>query len=140
MTIAEQMNALPMLGAGLQAAESAPEAPDWWTFGTRRRREKAPQGLAEGGAPVRGALASDVGAVKGPGTGRSDDILARLSQDEHVLDAEIVALIGDGSSDAGHKKIEEMKAAIRKRKGGALANGEISPDAAPLMSYLKMEG
>ncbi len=115
---------------------------DWWTYGTRPQRANGTpvNGTAHGGSPVRGTLASDAGAVKGHGTGRSDDIPAFLSKDEHVLDAEMVALIGDGSSDAGHKRIEEMKAAIRKRKGGALAKGEISPDAAPLMSYLNMEG
>jgi len=61
--------------------------------------------------------------------GRSDDVPAMLSEGEHVLDAEFVSLMGNGSNEAGHKRIEKMKAEVRKRKGKALAKGKISPDA-----------
>ena len=37
------------------------------------------------------------GHVRGPGTGRSDDIPAVLSDGEYVIDSESVALLGDGS-------------------------------------------
>ena len=76
------------------------------------------------------------GGVTGPGTGRSDDIPAVLSDGEYVIDAETVALLGDGSSKAGAQKLDELRARVRQHKGGALARGKISPDAKPALSYL----
>lgn len=61
--------------------------------------------------------------------GRSDDVPAMLSTGEHVLDAELVALAGNGSNEAGHARIEKWKADLRKQKGKALAKGKISPNA-----------
>lgn len=78
----------------------------------------------------------DGGNVKGPGTGQSDDIPAMLARDEHVIDAETVAMIGDGSSDAGHAKIEQFKKAIRTHKRGAKP-GSIPPKARSIGDYMK---
>lgn len=90
--------------------------------------------MAHGG-DAQGALASDAGMVKGPGSGRDDLIPAMLADNEHVLDAEFVALVGDGSADEGHRRIEEMKAAVRAKKGRNLVKGAISDDAEPLTNY-----
>lgn len=75
--------------------------------------------------------------VRGPGTGRSDDIDAKLSDGEYVLTAEDVALLGDGSSEAGARRLDEFRRSLRKHKGGALARGKISPNAKSPMAYLK---
>jgi hypothetical protein len=75
--------------------------------------------------------------VRGPGTGRSDDIDAKLSDGEYVLTAEDVALLGDGSSEAGARRLDEFRRNLRRHKGGALAKGKISPNAKSPMSYLK---
>lgn len=94
--------------------------------------EGGPLGVlyAEGGAP-------DVdGPVAGPGTGRSDDIDARLSDGEYVVDAEAVALIGDGSTAAGAEALDNMIAAVRRHKGAALAKGKFSPAARSPLDYL----
>ena len=69
--------------------------------------------------------------------GRSDDVPAMLSNGEYVMDAESVGLLGNGSSDAGAKKLDAMRAAIRKQKGQALAKGKISPNAKAPSKYLK---
>ena len=69
--------------------------------------------------------------------GRSDDVPAMLSNGEYVMDAESVGLLGNGSSDAGAKKLDAMRAAIRKQKGKALAKGKISPNAKAPSKYLK---
>jgi hypothetical protein len=74
--------------------------------------------------------------VQGGGTGRSDSIPARLSDGEYVMDAETVALLGDGSSKAGAKKLDQFRANIRKQKGKALSKGKISPDAESPDHYL----
>jgi hypothetical protein len=75
--------------------------------------------------------------VEGPGTGRSDEIDAKLSDGEYVFDAETVALLGDGSSKAGAAQLDALRERIRAHKGAALAKGKISPDAKPAEQYLK---
>jgi len=78
--------------------------------------------------------------VKGDGHGREDRIPALLSDGEYVFDAETVSMLGDGSSDAGAKKLDQMREQIRKHKAGGLARGRMSPDAKDPSRYLKMEG
>ena len=63
-------------------------------------------------------------AVKGPGDGRSDEIPAKLSNGEYVMDAETVALLGNGSSKAGAQKLDQMRVNIRKAKGLAFVVDE----------------
>jgi hypothetical protein len=84
-----------------------------------------------------GALNSLTGYAKGSGSGRADTINARLSDGEYVFDAESVALIGDGSSEEGARRLNEMRNKIREHKGKALAKGRISPNAKSPLSYLK---
>jgi len=74
--------------------------------------------------------------VEGGGTGRSDSIDAKLSDGEYVIDAETVALLGDGSSKAGAQRLDQFRANIRKQKGKALSQGKISPDAHSPDRYL----
>lgn len=75
--------------------------------------------------------------VGGGADGRSDDVNAVLSDGEYVFDAETVALLGNGSSEAGADRLDEMREQIRKQKGQNLAKGKISPDARSPLSYLK---
>lgn len=77
-------------------------------------------GLAEGG--------TFEGKVDGKGDGMSDHVqfdvegnnpdMAMLSRDEYVLPADVVAMIGNGSSNAGADKIDEFVKRIRKRSFG----------------------
>lgn len=80
---------------------------------------------------------ADGGQVRGHGTGRADNIKAKLSPNEYVIDAETVALLGDGNPDAGAQKLNQMRAEIRRHKGRALSEGEISPDARGALDYVK---
>jgi hypothetical protein len=75
-------------------------------------------------------------AVNGAGTGRSDDIPAVLSDGEYVIDAETVALLGDGSNKAGAKKLDELRIKVRKHKGQKLAKGRFSANAKKPEAYL----
>ena len=87
-------------------------------------------GYAEGGSDTRSF------AVNGPGTGRSDSIPAKLSDGEYVMDAETVALLGDGSSKAGADKLDQMRVNLRKAKGRNLAEGKFSVKAKQPLAYL----
>ena len=95
--------------------------------------------FAEGGAmPAKrgGASRRTEFAVNGPGTGRSDEIPAVLSDGEYVIDAETVALLGDGSSKAGAKKLDDLRVKVRKHKGKKLAKGRFSANAKKPEAYL----
>ena len=74
--------------------------------------------------------------VKGPGSGRSDDIEALLSDGEYVIDAESVALLGDGSGEAGARRLDEMRANLRKHKGQKLKKGEFTHKAKRPEQYM----
>jgi hypothetical protein len=86
---------------------------------------------------AKGGLSQVAYLARGAGTGRSDEIPARLSDGEYVMDAETVAMIGDGSTDAGAKRLDKMRSDLRKHKGKSLAKGKFSPDAKSPLSYLK---
>lgn len=107
------------------------------------------KGNAQGGRPnfVTGgpgalAYAGDPkfnGSVRGKGTGRSDEIPARLSDGEYVMDAETVSMLGDGSTEAGSRKLDELRAKLRSHKGKVLAKGKFSPNAMDPLHYLGEE-
>ena len=80
------------------------------------------------------------GHVRGPGSGRSDDIPAVLSDGEYVIDSESVALLGDGSTDAGARRLDEMRQKLRKHKAKKLAKGGFSDEAKGPMEYMKEGG
>jgi hypothetical protein len=67
------------------------------------------------------------GQIEGEGTsGMADDINGvignqeqiAVSQDEFIIPADVVSMLGDGSSDAGSQKLYEMMDRIRKEKTG----------------------
>jgi len=97
-----------------------------------------------GNAPAK-AMAMAMGGLSsvhsmkigGGADGRSDDVPAVLSDGEYVMDAESVALLGNGSSKAGAAKLDQMRSKLRQHKGQALASGKISPDARSPLSYVK---
>jgi hypothetical protein len=91
--------------------------------------EEPTQNLARGGALTR--------LARGGGSGRDDTISAKLSDGEYVMDAETVALLGDGSTDAGARRLDEMRAKIRQHKGKSMARGKFSANAKSPLAYLK---
>ena len=86
---------------------------------------------------AQGGLSAVSRFVRGGGTGRSDEIPAKLSDGEYVIDAETVAMLGDGSSKAGAQRLDEMREKIRQHKGKTLAKGKFSPNAKSPLTYLK---
>lgn len=126
-------------------------AQDWYRYGYgpeqsffnyvpqgQPNTSRAFTGYAEGGDVVGGlGMATESFVVNGPGTGRSDEIPAMLSDGEYVIDAETVALLGDGSSKAGADILDQFRVNVRKDKGRKLARGEFSADAKRPEQYLK---
>jgi len=67
------------------------------------------------------------GLIKGDGEGGMDDDLRGMigdkeriavSQDEFIVPADVVSMLGDGSSDAGSKELYDMMDRVRKEKTG----------------------
>lgn len=97
------------------------------------RYSPAPRAQLAMGGPM-GAVAR---LARGSGSGRDDDINARLSDGEYVMDAETVSMLGDGSTEAGARRLDQMRAQLRKHKGKVLARGKFSPNAKSPLAYLK---
>ena len=74
--------------------------------------------------------------MRGAGDGRSDDIPAVLSDGEYVMDAETVALLGNGSNKAGAAQLDRFRANVRKHKGKDLAKGRFSVNAKNPQAYM----
>ena len=110
----------------------APESPAA-EYAKRYFSTYATGGDVEGGRPS----GTRSFAVEGAGTGREDKIPALLSDGEYVIDAETVALLGDGSSKAGAKALDEFRVKVRKHKGKKLAKGKFSVNAKKPETYMR---
>lgn len=86
---------------------------------------------------AQGGLSKIAYLAQGSGSGRDDTIDARLSDGEYVIDAETVALLGDGSTKAGAAKLDKMRAELRKQKGKKLAKGQFSTAAKSPLDYMR---
>jgi hypothetical protein len=82
--------------------------------------------FARGGIADLGGYSDGGRMLKGPGDGMSDSIPgviggkqpARLADGEFVVPADVVSHIGNGSTDAGAKKLYDMMAKVRKARTG----------------------
>lgn len=104
----------------------------------------ANQRLAAQGGYAAGGGVSDLGdysdggrLLKGPGDGVSDSIPAvigkrqpaRLANNEFVIPARIVSEIGNGSTDAGAKKLYAMMDRVQKRRAKTVGKGKVAVDS-----------
>jgi hypothetical protein len=118
--------------AGLGLSQYMAQAWPQITGGAYNINVQRPAGLARGGA-----LSQIAYMARGSGSGRDDTIDAKLSDGEYVMDAETVALLGDGSTKAGAERLDAMRSQLRRQKGRELAKGKFSPNAKSPLAYLK---
>jgi hypothetical protein len=92
---------------------------------------------ASGGIATLGSYSDGGRLLKGPGDGMSDNIPAqigkhqpaRLADGEFVVPADVVSHLGNGSTEAGAKKLYSMMDKIRKARTGRKAQGkQINPN------------
>jgi len=105
---------------------------NWPKITSGQYNVQQPVKLARGGA-----LDSLSRYMRGGGSGRSDKIDAKLSPGEYVMDAETVALLGDGSSEEGARILDSMRSNLRKHKGKKLSKGDFSEDAKSPLDYIR---
>lgn len=103
-----------------------------------QQAQAAPTGMAAGGMAEDGYNLggySDGGRLlKGPGDGVSDSIPAsignrqpaRLADGEFVVPARIVSELGNGSTDAGARKLYAMMQRIQQARGKTVGNGKVA--------------
>ncbi len=114
-------DASPGATKGGESAKGAESAPD----------PESPNSFAAGG-PVGGALVELAGGGKvamGPGGGLDDLIptsiqgrqAARLSDGEFVIPADVVSMMGDGSTRAGSQRLYDLVKGVRSEKTGTPA-------------------
>lgn len=106
-------------------------ARNWNTVTSGKYNQEVPR-LARGGA-----LSQVAYLARGAGSGRADTIDARLSDGEYVMDAETVALLGDGSTKEGARRLDSMREQLRQHKGKSMARGQFSANAKSPLAYLK---
>jgi hypothetical protein len=133
----DSANSNPFAELSLGSSYSAPaptqqdETPQAFAQGGLASAHPAgdPQFYSEGGLNNR--------YIKGEGDGTSDSIPAMVADSEFVMPADVVAALGNGSSDAGASKLDQMVEQIRKRARSTNPS-ELPPTAheSPL-DYLK---
>jgi len=92
--------------------------------------------MAHGGISDLGSYSDGGRLLKGPGTGVSDDIPAtiegrqpaRLAANEFVIPARIVSELGNGSTDAGAKRLYAMMDRIQSDRRKTMGKGKFSDD------------
>jgi hypothetical protein len=118
-----QLNLTPP-GSKKQDGDGATEAA---RGGIMQARDSSLGGYAAGGNPR---------LLKGPGDGMSDNIPAmigrkqpaRLADGEFVIPADVVSHLGNGSTEAGAKRLHEMMTKVRKDRTGNPKQGkQINP-------------
>jgi hypothetical protein len=100
--------------------------------------EAAHGGIMQAGSSLGGyAAGGNPRLLKGPGDGMSDNIPAmigrkqpaRLADGEFVIPADVVSHLGNGSTDAGAKRLHEMMNNVRKARTGNPKQGkQINPN------------
>ena len=96
-----------------------------------------PVPMAKGGSTDLGGYSDGGRMLKGPGDGMSDSIPgvighkqpARLADGEFVVPADVVSHLGNGSTDAGAKRLYSMMDKVRQARTGTKKQGkEIKAD------------
>jgi len=92
------------------------------------------------GGDVEGALSQAMhhhaGYVRGPGDGQSDDIDAKLADGEYVFSADVVSALGNGSNEAGAKRLDAMMHNVRTHASKNHAKGKLQLKAKHPEQYL----
>ena len=93
--------------------------------------------LAQGGMYNLGSYSDGGRLLRGPGDGVSDSIPAtigrkqpaRLADGEFVIPARIVSEIGNGSTEAGARKLYAMMDRVQKARGNTMGKGKVAKNS-----------
>jgi hypothetical protein len=105
--------------------------------GEKMYGEKTKQGYASGGISHLGDYSDGGRLLRGPGDGVSDSIPAmigkkqpaRLADGEFVVPARIVSELGNGSTEAGARKLYAMMDRIQSARGKTVGKGKVAKNS-----------
>ena len=95
-------------------------------------------GYAQGGLGSLGGYSDGGQLLRGPGDGVSDNIPAtigrakqpaRLANNEFVIPARIVSELGNGSTEAGAKRLYEMMDRVQNARKKSIGKGKVAVDS-----------
>lgn len=86
-------------------------------------------------APINGMARGGLSLVQYGGGGQADDVDARLSSGEYVMDADTVSALGDGDTMTGARRLDEMRENVRRHKRSASPK-KIPPKAKKPEGYM----
>jgi hypothetical protein len=94
-------------------------------------------GFAQGGISHLGSYSDGGRLLRGPGDGISDSIPAmigkkqpaRLADGEFVVPARIVSELGNGSTEAGARKLYAMMDRVQKTRGKTVGKGKVATNS-----------
>ena len=131
------------IGASFKSPDSIGSMGD--TVGAHQTINMAPhypmqgnyEGYAKGGISHLGDYSDGGRLLKGPGDGVSDDIPAqigrrqpaRLADGEFVVPARIVSELGNGSTDAGAKRLYAMMDRVQQGRKKSVGKGKVAVDS-----------
>jgi hypothetical protein len=96
-----------------------------------------PRIMASGGGVFDSTQGDSYVPDPGHGDGTSDDIDAKLSGGEYVMDGGTVSMLGNGSNEAGARALDALRQRVRKHAGKQLVKGKQFMKARPPEAYLK---
>jgi hypothetical protein len=150
ISIDEAKKRYPALGQPAAAAEVAPEPyvhtsgmnfspypKNVWATGTNKAAGGLADAYAGGGMSHLGDYSDGGRLLRGPGDGVSDSIPAtignkqpaRLADGEFVVPARIVSELGNGSTEAGARKLYAMMDRIQKARGKTVGKGKVAKNS-----------
>lgn len=89
-----------------------------------------------GGYNMGGAMRGALSFVHGGSGGQEDNVNAALSHGEYVVDSDVVSALGDGNTEAGARKLDEMRENVRLHKRSA-GKKSIPPKAKSPERYMR---
>jgi hypothetical protein len=118
-------------GVGVGASDAGPGEADG---GLLRKRVGGLAALARGGISHLGDYSDGGRLLRGPGDGVSDSIPAvigrkrpaRLADGEFVIPARIVSELGNGSTEAGARKLYAMMDRVQRARGKTTGKGRVA--------------
>jgi hypothetical protein len=140
MAAVQQYSALAASSAdGMKQVMAKAKAGDYNAMTALNNLNQTPnQNYAQGGGIYNLGSYSDGGRLlKGPGDGVSDDIPAqigarqpaRLADGEFVVPARVVSELGNGSTDAGAKRLYAMMDRVQNNRRKSVGKGKVAVDS-----------
>lgn len=108
---------------------------DYYTYGSRPEELFFDNVGGQQAQFKKGGKVKSVSPLSSIG-GQDDMIDAKLSAGEYVIPADVVSGLGDGNTNAGAKKLDQLLINMRRHKAPAAKKGSLPPKAKSPLAYM----